>query len=162
MAAASKNSASRPWFCCPLGLLSREWTGLPGLRARDRMLPQRPAIDRTARDWGPGWARHSAFRSRCACRPRTKSPTVDGCVKDTKAYLGKAVRDAPPPPRGAGRLAPLLWRRGLLRWNNTTLVGPGQKRRVVIIEGGAFRAAALIRIIRAKRRTTGGLVGAFL
>ena len=45
------------------------------------------------------------------------------------------MRDAPPPPRGAGRLAPLRRRRGLLRRKNATLVGPGQKRRILIIRG---------------------------
>ena len=118
--------------------MSREWTGLPGLRARDRMLARRTGNRSHSRDWAPdherklGTPRSAAFGAGALCAPY-ETTTVDTRVKDTKAYLGKAVRDAPPPPRGAGRLALLLWRRGLLRWNNTTLVGPGQKRRVVII-----------------------------
>ena len=63
MAAASTNSsASRPivfLLVLPVGLC---WpgcgaTGLPGLRARDRMLDGGPEIDRTARDWAPDYER---------------------------------------------------------------------------------------------------------
>ena len=79
MAAASTNSsASRPmvpcWWC-RWAVVSRV-TGLPGLRARDRMLCGGPIIDRAARDWGPGCTAHTPqhtarFGSRCACPPRT-------------------------------------------------------------------------------------------
>ena len=61
-----------------------------------------PAMDRTARDWGPGCTAAQRVSAAAAQRTPHENTTVDGCVKNTKAYLGKAVRDAPSPPRGAG------------------------------------------------------------
>ena len=78
-AASTNNSASRPMslWCCPVGLCCPRCraAGLPGPRARDRMLPGGPEIDGAARDLAPE-VRHSAFgrrcEFRCACPPRTK------------------------------------------------------------------------------------------
>ena len=76
-------------WCCPVGLCC-PGCGAAGLpeAAYATVEPERllggPAIDRTARDWGPGCTvRHAAFgASRCACVwPRTKDTTVDGHVK---------------------------------------------------------------------------------
>ena len=121
MAAASTNSsASRPIVLLSGGTVVQGVDRLPGARSRpdagsaDRQSIAQPGL-------GPGSrteARHAAFGpfgAAALCTPY-ETTTVDGCVKDTKAYLGEAVRDAPPPPCGAGRRAPLRRRRGLLRW----------------------------------------------
>ena len=97
---STKSSASRPMVprgvtLCPVGLCCTG-VGLPGQRARDRMLRGGLEIDRTAgigpritNGLGSG-CRSGAFgRPLCTPYDSSRDATVDGRVKkNTKAYLG--------------------------------------------------------------------------